>query len=110
MIWAKLRAYWKGITATVAGVATALGILWALSGYVVQADDWKDKVDASCVVAQVAKEQSDQALEWQRLQMEREKNEARAERKKWKAILELCLNGTIPSNNPECAKAQAALK
>ena len=109
MIWAKVKVYWRSIIATVIGIGALLGAVWTITGPVFAADDWKEKVDASCVVAQVAKDQSDQALEWQRLQMEREKTEAREERKKWRAIIKMCMDGTIKDKSV-CAEATAALK
>jgi hypothetical protein len=109
MIWQMVRTYWKRITGIIIGAATLIGALWALSGYVVRADDKMDQWDQACVVAQVAKDQSDEALEWQRLQMERERAEERAERKKWRAILKMCMDGTI-TDKKVCAEATAALK
>ena len=109
MIWRTAKAYWKRITGTILGAAALLGAIWALSGYVVQADDKIDQWDQACVVAQIAKDQSDEALEWQRLQTERERAEAKQEREKWRKVLELCLSGII-KDKATCAEAQAALK
>jgi len=109
MIWQTIQSYWKSISVVSATGMAILGALWAGSGYVVQADDRIEKWDKACVTAQVAKEQSDQALDWQRLQMEREKAEARSERKKWREIVKLCMDGTI-KDQKVCAEAMAALK
>lgn len=109
MIWQTLKAYWKRITAIAVSVGAVLGMLWTGSGYVIQADDWVDEAEVSHQVAQVAKDQSDQALEYQKLQVEREKAAAAQEREKWRKVLELCLSGII-QDKPTCAEAQAALK
>jgi hypothetical protein len=109
MIWQKVKAYWRLITATSVGVIALATAAWTASGYVFAVDDWKEGVDEAVVVAQVADTKADQALEWQRLQMEREKTEARAERKKWREIVKLCMDGTI-KDQKVCAEAMAALK
>ena len=61
------------------------------------------------MLAQVADQKADEALEWQRMQMEREKTEARAERKKWRAIVKMCMDGTI-TDKTVCAEAMSELK
>ena len=109
MIWRTIQEYWRGITKTIVGLAALLGAVWGLSGYVFAADDWVEKVDAGVELAQVADQKGNQALEWQRLQMEREKMAAREERKKWRAIIKMCMDGTI-KDKAVCAEAEAALK
>lgn len=109
MSWQTAKTYWKRITGIILGTAALLGAIWSLSGYVVKADDRIDKWDEACVVAQVAKEQSDQALEWMRIQAQREQEAAKQERLKWQKILQLCLDGTI-KDQKVCAEATAALK
>jgi len=109
MLWQTIKAYWKGITTIVIGGGALLGTLWAGSGFVFAMDDYKEDVDETIVLAQVADQKADQALEWQRLQMEREKMAAREERKKWRSILKLCMDGTI-KDKKVCAEATAALK
>ena len=109
MIWQTVKNYWKRITAVTASVAAVLGVLWGASGYVFAVDDRMELWDEGVVVAQAADSKADQALKWQEMQMEREKAEARAERKKWRAIIKMCMDGTIKDKSV-CAEAQAALR
>lgn len=109
MIWQTAKAYWKRISAIILGVGAVLGMLWGASGYVFAVDDWVEVVDAGVVVAQVADTKADEALEWQRLQVQREQMEAQQEREKWRKVVELCLAGII-TDQKVCAEATAALK
>ena len=110
MIWQTVKSYWVRIAGGLVSAGAVLGVLWAGSGFVFAADDRIEKWDANCIVAQVAKDQSDEALEWQRMQMEREKTEAREQRKYWRSILKMCMDGVIKSDAPQCNEARAALK
>lgn len=109
MIWRTFKTYWVRITAGLVSTGAVLALFWGASGYVFAVDDYIEDADASHLVAQVAKDQSDQALEWQRLQMEREKAAAQQEREMWRKVVEMCLAKEV--NNPQrCAEAEAALK
>ena len=110
MLWRTIQEYWRGITKTIVGSAALLGAVWGLSGYVFAADDYKEDLDETIVLAQVADKKADEALEWQRLQMEREKIAAREQRKYWRSILKMCMDGTIKSDSPQCNEARAEMK
>ena len=105
----KLRAYWKRIAAVIASVGVVAGFLYGAGEVGVKADDWVDAASASHLVAQVAKDRADQALEYQRLAVEREMAAAVQEREKWRAILQFCLDKTI-TDPKVCAEAEAKMK
>ena len=89
----KLRAYWKSITAIVASIAAAVGVIWGGGDLALQADDWVEEASASHVLAQTNQEVIGQILEYQKRDIERERaREAEAKRKR-AFITELCLTG-----------------
>lgn len=105
----RLRAYWKSITAIVATLVAAGGVIWGGGDLALKADDWVETAEAAHVLAQTNERVAAQILEYQQKEIQREQAAKAEEQRKRAYITKLCLTGELKSKE-ECAKVGLSVK
>lgn len=101
----KLRAYWKSITAVVASLVAAGGVIWGGGDLALKADDWKERAETSHVLAQTNEEVVKRILKYQENEIRAKQSREAEERRKLDYITKMCLTGKLCDPN-ECAKVK----
>ena len=109
MLWQTVKSYWRGIVVTLGGISAVLGALWAGSGFVFAADDYKEAVDNTIVLAQTNEKSLEQLVEIQQAAAREKEADLKARLAVYRERAKLCMAEKL--NDPAlCAEAYEALR